>query len=193
MASVTCAKCGQVWIRAEDVGFCAKCGAALEVSTVQINEQPVAAQPKVTPKKKVTFQVWPVIALVSALVLGTVIFSLADEDFNLGVKETFGVDIAGTLENVPGAVTTSANVFKFSSDCASQLCDVTITNARGNEESFKSIAPRTWGFPGIGSQDYFISVWDSEGKSATCTIYGDGKLIESDSSVSSDATCQVNR
>ena len=94
MASVTCAKCGQVWIRAEDVGFCAKCGAVLEVSTVQINEQPVAAQPKVTPKKKVTIQVWPVIALVSALVLVTVIFSLADEDFNHGVKETFGVDIA---------------------------------------------------------------------------------------------------
>ena len=192
MGSIFCSKCGVE--SPEDEGFCSKCGTALfkPKATVPPAEPPATDSPEVTPKKKVTFQVVPALIVFGVVIVFTFGWALVDADFNRGVKETVGVDIAGTLENIPG-VGTSANVFKFSSDCASQLCNVTITDARGKEESFKSIAPRTWGFTGIGSQDYFISVQDSEGKSATCTIYGDGTLIKSESSVSSDATCQVKR
>jgi len=140
------------------------------------------------------FQVMPAVIVFAVIIIVFIGLALVNADFNRGVKETFGVDIAGTLDNGPLPFTASmANTFKFSSDCASQLCDVAMTNSRGEEESYELIAPRTWSYPGMGYLDYFITVRDSEGKSATCTIYGDGKLIESDSSVSSDATCRVNR
>ena len=71
MASVTCAKCGQVWLRAEDVGFCAKCGAALFNSKATV--QPEADTLKETPKKKASIAWGPTIlafSVIFALIFG---------------------------------------------------------------------------------------------------------------------------
>jgi hypothetical protein len=100
MASVTCAKCRQVWLRAEDVGFCAKCGAALfnPEATVQPDQQPPANSPKVTPKKKVSIAWGPTIlafSVLSALIFG---LALVSEDINSGLKDFTGINLAGPFK-----------------------------------------------------------------------------------------------
>jgi len=98
MGSIFCSKCGVE--SPEDEGFCSKCGTALSstAATVPPAEPPAEDQPKVTPKKKVTFQVLPVIivfAVIIALIFG---LALVSEDFNCGVKGVFGIDLAGLLD-----------------------------------------------------------------------------------------------
>ena len=93
MASVTCAKCGQVWIRAEDVGFCAKCGAALFNSKATV--QPEADTLKETPKKKASIAWGPTIlafSVIFALIFG---LALVSEDINSGLKMITGINLAG--------------------------------------------------------------------------------------------------
>ena len=93
MASVTCAKCGQVWLRAEDVGFCAKCGAALFNSKATV--QPEADTLKETPKKKASIAWGPTIlafSVLSALIFG---LALVSEDINSGLKMITGINLAG--------------------------------------------------------------------------------------------------
>ena len=93
MASVTCAKCGQVWLRAEDVGFCAKCGAALFNSKSTV--QPEADTLKETPKKKASIAWGPTIlafSVIFALIFG---LALVSEDINSGLKMITGINLAG--------------------------------------------------------------------------------------------------
>ncbi|HBK39422.1 MAG: hypothetical protein HOL91_02650 [Actinobacteria bacterium] len=93
MASVTCAKCGQVWLRAEDVGFCAKCGAALFNSKATV--QPEADTLKETPKKKASIAWGPTIlafSVIFALIFG---LALVSEDINSGLKMITGINLAG--------------------------------------------------------------------------------------------------
>ncbi|MBT4949587.1 MAG: hypothetical protein HOK48_06870 [Actinobacteria bacterium] len=93
MASVTCAKCGQVWLRAEDVGFCAKCGAALFNSKATV--QPEADTLKETPKKKASIAWGPTIlafSVIFALIFG---LALVSDDINSGLKMITGINLAG--------------------------------------------------------------------------------------------------
>ena len=93
MASVTCAKCGQVWLRAEDVGFCAKCGAALFNSKATV--QPEADTLRETPKKKASIAWGPTIlafSVIFALIFG---LALVSEDINSGLKMITGINLAG--------------------------------------------------------------------------------------------------
>ena len=93
MASVTCAKCGQVWLRAEDVGFCAKCGAVLFNSKATV--QPEADTLKETPKKKASIAWGPTIlafSVIFALIFG---LALVSEDINSGLKMITGINLAG--------------------------------------------------------------------------------------------------
>ena len=93
MASVTCAKCGQVWLRAEDVGFCAKCGAALFNSKATV--QPEADTLKETPKKKASIAWGPTIlafSVIFALIFG---LALVSEDINSGLRMITGINLAG--------------------------------------------------------------------------------------------------
>ena len=93
MASVTCAKCGQVWLRAEDVGFYAKCGAALFNSKATV--QPEADTLKETPKKKASIAWGPTIlafSVIFALIFG---LALVSDDINSGLKMITGINLAG--------------------------------------------------------------------------------------------------
>ena len=93
MASVTCAKCGQVWLRAEDVGFCAKCGAALFNSKATV--QPEADTLKETPKKKASIAWGPTILAFSVLLALIFGLALVSEDINSGLKDFTGINLAG--------------------------------------------------------------------------------------------------
>ena len=96
MASVTCAKCGQVWLRAEDVGFCAKCGAALFNSKATV--QPEADTLKETPKKKASIAWGPTIlafSVIFALIFG---LALVSEDINSGLKDFTGINLASPFK-----------------------------------------------------------------------------------------------
>ena len=93
MASVTCAKCGQVWLRAEDVGFCAKCGAAL--FNPKATALPEADTLKETPKKKASIAWGPTIlafSVIFALIFG---LALVSEDINSGLKMITGINLPG--------------------------------------------------------------------------------------------------
>ena len=93
MASVTCAKCGQVWLRAEDVGFCAKCGAAL--FNPKATALPEADTLKETPKKKASIAWGPTIlafSVIFALIFG---LALVSDDINSGLKMITGINLAG--------------------------------------------------------------------------------------------------
>jgi uncharacterized membrane protein YvbJ len=93
MASVTCAKCGQVWLRAEDVGFCAKCGAALFNPKATV--QPEADTLKKTPKKKASIAWGPTILAFSVLLALIFGLALVSEDINSGLKDFTGINLAG--------------------------------------------------------------------------------------------------
>jgi uncharacterized membrane protein YvbJ len=96
MASVTCAKCGQVWLRAEDVGFCAKCGAALFNPKATV--LPEADTLKETPKKKASIAWGPTILTFSvffALIFG---LALVSEDINSGLKDFTGINLASPFK-----------------------------------------------------------------------------------------------
>jgi len=129
---------------------------------------------------------------ISGIVVAGVFFTaLINDDANYLVKTFTGFDPQASVSTPSSGSASTLNTVTLSAECASNDCDVRVSNPSGARDNYESTRNRTWTLRVSDDyQIYSISVRDNRGGSARCTASGFGET-DTQRSVNSSVRCSI--
>lgn len=139
---------------------------------------------------------WAVRAVIiaSVVIVGVFFAALINDDANYLVRTFTGFDVraaSSTASSSTGSSISTINTVSLRGSCASDDCDIRVSNSSGARDNYESTPSRTWNLRVSDDYEvYSISVRDNNGGAASCTARGFGET-DTQQSGNSSVRCSV--